>query len=67
MISDTETLTYSQNHVKISFGMTKENEITDEELKELIRKKEEENLAFKKLLEKVNRLWQEEKMKNIKK
>ncbi|MCU4176896.1 hypothetical protein [Carboxylicivirga sp. N1Y90] len=47
--------------------MTKENEITDEELKELIRKKEEENLAFKKLLEKVNRLWQEEKMKNIKK
>jgi len=47
--------------------MAKENEITDEELKELIRKKEEENLAFKKLLEKVNHLWQEEKIKNLKK
>ncbi len=47
--------------------MDKEKDITDEELKELIRQKEEENMAFKKLLEKVNILWQQEKSKNIRK
>lgn len=47
--------------------MDKEKNITDEELKNLIRKKEEENLAFKKLLEKVNLLWKEEKTKKNRK